>query len=179
MRRCHRRKRDCEALRTVWKRLCAVCGKICKIHKGCNPGVKNDHQFKKRKPSVKEPFVLSQTVFLFLASEALFCRKCFRLVVTHPVLPDGCKLASRLPITFRTETLFLLLPQTRYNLTVQLNDVPVPALLPALRTRKLHAFLLVCCNMPDINSPDINVIECSCCFHHDNYLHQIKLYFFI
>ena len=119
---------------------------------------------KKKKTVCKRIFHSFSDGFLFLASEALFCRKCFRLVVTHPILPDGYKLASRLSITFRTETLFLLLPQTRYNLTVQLNDVPVPALLPALRTRKLHAFLLVCCNMPNINSPDINrycIVLCS------------------
>ena len=42
-------------------------------------------------------------------------------MVTHPILPDGYKLASRLSITFRTETLFLLLPQTQYNLTVQMD----------------------------------------------------------
>lgn len=54
-------------------KLCGQYGKDCvpyvekyvKSHKGCNPGVKNDHQFKKRKPSVKEPFILSQTVFFF------------------------------------------------------------------------------------------------------------------
>ena len=127
---------------------CAVYGRIREIHE------KRDSV--KKKTVCKRIFHSFSDGFLFLASEALFCRKCFRLVVTHPILPDGYKLASRLSITFRTETLFLLLPQTRYNLTAQLNDVPVPALLPALRTRKLHAFLLVCCNMPDINSPDIN-----------------------
>ena len=58
MRRCHRWKRDCEALWAVWKRLCAVCGRIREINE------KRD-SVKKRKPSVKESFILSQTVFFF------------------------------------------------------------------------------------------------------------------
>ena len=49
---------DCEALWAVWKRLCAVCGRIREINE------KRD-SVKKRKPSVKESFILSQTVFFF------------------------------------------------------------------------------------------------------------------
>ena len=75
---------------------CAVCGRIREINE--NDSVK--------KPSVKKNLSFFLRRFFFLASEALFCRKCFRLVVTHPILPDGYKLASRLSITFRTETLF-------------------------------------------------------------------------